>query len=116
MAQVRFAASRAARALLSSLSKHSSSSDACVTAHDAALTILLPAMCLNRYYVAEGVRAYSQETWRLVAGTNGRTLVAQRIDRVVPYYILQSKVPTPLDAAPIAVHAGCDPIRSHDRL
>ena len=25
---------------------------------------LIPRMCLNRYYVAEGVRNYSIETWR----------------------------------------------------
>jgi hypothetical protein len=25
---------------------------------------LVPRMCLNRYYVAEGVRVYSNDTWR----------------------------------------------------
>jgi len=29
---------------------------------------LVPRMCLNRYYVAEGVRNYSIETWRQVFG------------------------------------------------
>ena len=36
-----------------------------------------PQMCMNRYYVAEGVRAYSQETWRVVLGDQGREWVAR---------------------------------------
>lgn len=35
------------------------------------------AACLCRYYVAEGVRLYSQETWRLVMGDSGREWVAK---------------------------------------
>jgi len=35
-----------------------------------------------RYYVAEGVRLYSQETWRQVMGTTGRAKVAKYIDQV----------------------------------
>ena len=31
----------------------------------------------RRYYVAEGVRLYSQETWRLVMGERGREEVAK---------------------------------------
>ena len=30
--------------------------------------MLLPRMCLNRFYIAQGVKLYSQETWRLVFG------------------------------------------------
>lgn len=41
--------------------------------------ILLPRMCLNRYYAADGVRNYSQETWRRVTGTAGKELVEQYI-------------------------------------
>ena len=26
--------------------------------------LLIPRMCLNRYYVAEGVKIYSNDTWR----------------------------------------------------
>lgn len=37
---------------------------------------LVPRMCLNRYYVAEGVRIYSQETWKICFGESGRELVA----------------------------------------
>ncbi|CAG9464545.1 unnamed protein product [Pedinophyceae sp. YPF-701] len=53
--------------------------------------LLLPHMCLNRYYVAEGVRLYSQETWRLVMGERGREEVARCIAEVVAYYVAQSK-------------------------
>eukprot|EP00571_Detonula_confervacea_P013737 CAMPEP_0172298416 /NCGR_PEP_ID=MMETSP1058-20130122/1086_1 /TAXON_ID=83371 /ORGANISM="Detonula confervacea, Strain CCMP 353" /LENGTH=881 /DNA_ID=CAMNT_0013007691 /DNA_START=25 /DNA_END=2670 /DNA_ORIENTATION=- len=30
--------------------------------------MLLPRMCLNRFYLAQGVKLYSQETWKLVFG------------------------------------------------
>ncbi|KAG7166267.1 putative HEAT-like repeat-containing protein [Homarus americanus] len=42
---------------------------------------------LASYYVAEGVRLYSQETWRQVAGSEGKALVEKYIDSVVSYYI-----------------------------
>ena len=37
------------------------------------VTILLPRMCLNRFYLAQGVKLYSQETWKLVFGAHGNT-------------------------------------------
>ena len=80
--QVRFAASRAARELCLGVSEGD---------RDGVLAVLLPAMCLNRYYVAEGVRVFSQETWRMLMGDAGRERVAQHIEAVVPYYISQSK-------------------------
>lgn len=40
---------------------------------------LLPRMCLNRYYAADGVRMYSQETWRQVTGAAGKDLVQRYI-------------------------------------
>ena len=52
--------------------------------------LLLPRICLNRYYLAEGVRIYSQETWRLVTTLEeggGRKLVEKYIEEVVQYYI-----------------------------
>lgn len=52
---------------------------------------LLPRMCLNRYYVADGVRIYSQETWRRIAKTEGRELVQKYINPVVNYYVSQTK-------------------------
>mmetsp|Transcript_20102 Transcript_20102/g.37851 ORF Transcript_20102/g.37851 Transcript_20102/m.37851 type:complete len:622 (-) Transcript_20102:1635-3500(-) len=33
--------------------------------------MLLPRMCLNRFYLAQGVKLYSQDTWKLVFGNNG---------------------------------------------
>ncbi|KAG0607263.1 hypothetical protein M758_8G014500 [Ceratodon purpureus] len=51
---------------------------------------LLPAMCLNRYYGAEGLRLYSQETWQLVLGNTGKEEVAKCVDVVLEYYIAQS--------------------------
>jgi hypothetical protein len=44
-----------------------------ITAFEEALgdlvPMLLPRMCLNRFYLAQGVKLYSQETWRLVFGS-----------------------------------------------
>lgn len=48
-------------------------------------------MCLNRYYVAEGVRIYSQETWKLVFGDAGRELVCKNAGPICKYYIAQSQ-------------------------
>jgi hypothetical protein len=30
--------------------------------------MLLPRMCLNRFYLAQGVKLYSQDTWKIVFG------------------------------------------------
>lgn len=43
-------------------------------------------MYFARYYVAEGVRLHSQETWRQVAGSEGKALVEKYIDPVVGSY------------------------------
>jgi len=53
--------------------------------------ILLPAMCLNRYYVAAGVRIYSQETWKSVYGEEGKEIVAKFAKYVTEYYVSQAK-------------------------
>uniref|UniRef100_A0A6A7G1B8 Dynein axonemal assembly factor 5 TPR repeats domain-containing protein n=1 Tax=Hirondellea gigas TaxID=1518452 RepID=A0A6A7G1B8_9CRUS len=76
--QVRLAASVATRKFLTSLPP---------CAQHSCYPALLPRICLNRYYVAEGVRLYSQETWRQVAGTEGKSLVQQYMQHVVEYYI-----------------------------
>lgn len=47
---------------------------------------LLPRMCFNRHYVAEGVRVYSQETWRVVMGEGGTAAVAAVAGEVTAYY------------------------------
>ena len=51
--------------------------------------LLVPCMVLNRYYVAEGVKLYSQETWRLVMGSEGTAVVASVVDSVVPFFLAQ---------------------------
>ncbi|XP_071164390.1 uncharacterized protein [Mytilus edulis] len=77
--QVRLAASVATRKFLHSLPSEE--------VKDQFYSILIPRMCLNRYYVAEGVRIYSQETWRQTTEGEGRHLVEKYIDDVVNYYI-----------------------------
>lgn len=32
--------------------------------------MLLPRMCLNRFYLAQGVKLYSQDTWKMIFGSN----------------------------------------------
>jgi hypothetical protein len=48
--------------------------------------ILLPRMCLNRYYMAQGVKLYSYETWLLTVQDRGVDLVAAHLPAVVRYY------------------------------
>jgi hypothetical protein len=45
-----------------------------------------------RYYVAEGVRSYAQETWQLAMGGRGRLLVARHIQQVLNPCILPCRV------------------------
>ncbi|CAN8000002.1 unnamed protein product [Ixodes hexagonus] len=79
--QVRLASSEATRKFLLSFSEKD---------REPFFPELLPQMCLNRYYTADGVRIYSQETWRRIAKTEGRELVQRHITRVVDYYISQT--------------------------
>lgn len=44
--------------------------------------LILPHLCFNRYDVAEGVRYYSLDTWKLVLKTSGPAEVAKHIDEV----------------------------------
>jgi len=74
--QVRMAASVTARALLEALGQHA----------DEHLALLLPPLCLNRYYMAEGVRIYNQETWKKLAGHRGKQLVEKYAAETVAYY------------------------------
>lgn len=52
---------------------------------------LLPGMCLNRYYIAEGVRTYSHANWGLFMGAGGKELVVQFMPSVVSFYIQHSR-------------------------
>ncbi|XP_064483723.1 uncharacterized protein LOC135396603 [Ornithodoros turicata] len=81
--QVRLAASEATRKFLLAFPTEEE--------RQAFFPVLIPQMCLNRYYTADGVRIYSQETWRRIAKTEGRELVQRYIDPVVEYYISQTK-------------------------
>jgi len=53
---------------------------------------LLPRMCLNRFYMAQGVKLYSQETWEMVFATQdgntslGADMVARHSGAVARYY------------------------------
>jgi hypothetical protein len=78
--QVRMAASVLCRSLLSSLlaeQKHQAKQSATVNAVEEGASVstvlqtqvypkLLPRMCLNRFYLAQGVKLFSQETWEIV--------------------------------------------------
>ncbi|CAG5132048.1 unnamed protein product [Candidula unifasciata] len=81
--QVRMAGSVATRQFLVSLPTEK--------AREKFYPILIPRMCLNRYYMAEGVRIYSQATWQLITHGEGKTLVEKYIQEVVDYYILSTE-------------------------
>eukprot|EP00533_Pseudo-nitzschia_delicatissima_P003612 CAMPEP_0116104324 /NCGR_PEP_ID=MMETSP0327-20121206/14386_1 /TAXON_ID=44447 /ORGANISM="Pseudo-nitzschia delicatissima, Strain B596" /LENGTH=785 /DNA_ID=CAMNT_0003596551 /DNA_START=91 /DNA_END=2448 /DNA_ORIENTATION=+ len=49
--------------------------------------VLVPRMCLNRFYLAQGVKLYSHQTWKLVFPDNGVHVVVQTIAPVVRYYV-----------------------------
>ena len=81
--QVRYAASQAARSFY------------LIAKNDEGLRaefdpLLVPRMCLNRYYVAEGVKIYSNETWRLVHEDKGKEVICKYAKEVSEFYIQQS--------------------------
>eukprot|EP00934_Nitzschia_sp_Nitz4_P001880 Nitzschia sp. Nitz4//scaffold7_size249615//34946//37261//NITZ4_001144-RA/size249615-processed-gene-0.176-mRNA-1//-1//CDS//3329558343//1880//frame0 len=49
--------------------------------------ILIPRMCLNRFYLAQGVKLYSHQTWKQVFPENGLEIVAETIAPIVRYYV-----------------------------
>ena len=81
--QVRMAASIAARQFLLTQVEKSGISDLVGK-------LLLCRVCLNRFYVAEGVRNYNQETWSKVISSlgleSGRSLVKKHITDFTEYY------------------------------
>jgi hypothetical protein len=81
---VRLAASVAVRSLLAALPEASH--------REQYYSALLPPMCLNRYFVAEGVKCYSQDTWQLCMQGNGRAAVARHIEAVVDFYVATAQV------------------------
>lgn len=78
--QVRMAASVLCRVFLVTLQAQGDNMDDI-------FPVLLPRMCLNRFYMAQGVRLYSLETWKLVFPTQGLELVVQFLPAVVRYYV-----------------------------
>ncbi len=81
--QVRYAASIAGRKFVMA---------ATTEAHRAlCLPLVLPQLCLNRHYAADGVRFYSQQTWQMALGEDGKVWVARCISTVVSYYVEQAK-------------------------
>ncbi|CAI2359487.1 unnamed protein product [Moneuplotes crassus] len=80
--QVRFASCCAARAYYS----FAKTNDFLRQEYD---KVLIPRLCLNRYYVAEGVRNYSIETWRQVAEEKGIELVIDNVEYICQFYISQ---------------------------
>lgn len=51
--------------------------------------ILIPRICLNRYYAAEGVKLYNQETWKLLVGDYGKQKVTEHAFAIVEFYSSQ---------------------------
>jgi hypothetical protein len=80
--QVRFSASCATRAFYNFAKDKKELRDA----YDSKM---LPRMCLNRYYVAEGVRNYSLQTWKMVVADKGIQLIMDNADEVCKFYISQ---------------------------
>jgi len=76
--QVRLASSTATRAFLLSLDREE---------RRQFYPVILPRLCLNRYYLAEGVRIYSQKTWGEVVGAEGCSLVLAFLKETVEYYV-----------------------------
>ena len=56
---------------------------------DADHTVVLPRLCLNRYYIAEGVRVVTQRLWQDVVGDSGIALVRRHAEAFVAYYAAQ---------------------------
>jgi len=52
--------------------------------------LLVPRMCLNRYYVAEGVKIYSNDTWKQVHGDQGKQVICKYSKEVCAFYIIAS--------------------------
>lgn len=78
--QVRMAASVLTRVYLAALQKLS-------VDLDPLFPVILPRMCLNRFYMAQGVKLYSHETWKMIFQTGGIGYVAEHLPAVCRYYV-----------------------------
>ena len=80
--QVRMSAAMACRKLLQNVIDNSIPEDEQVKKEY--FCILLPPLCLSRYYVADTkFMLYSQESWRILAGSDGPVLVSQYVEQIV---------------------------------
>jgi len=92
--QVRMAASVLTRVLFVTVQSHTTTTPATAattaTVQDHPLATLfptlLPRMCLNRFYLAQGVKLYSHETWRTVMQDQGLARVVAYLPAVCRYY------------------------------
>uniref|UniRef100_A0A7S2UBJ5 Uncharacterized protein n=1 Tax=Attheya septentrionalis TaxID=420275 RepID=A0A7S2UBJ5_9STRA len=83
--QVRMAGSVLCRTYLTALASCSSSATSLL---EPLYPVLLPRMCLNRFYLAQGVKLYSHETWfQLFQTRNGMEAIAKHAGPVCRYYI-----------------------------
>ncbi|CAG5080421.1 Oidioi.mRNA.OKI2018_I69.PAR.g9583.t1.cds [Oikopleura dioica] len=78
--QVRMASSTAARAFLKALNEEERAKY---------YSLLLPPICINRYYIAAGVRIHNQETWRLLFPEKGVQVVESNIASFTSFYSAQ---------------------------
>lgn len=99
--QVRLRACYAARALM--LTKPGAEA-ANQDEDEACKSMLGPAICLNGHYMAEGIRSYCKETWRMVFQEAGAQYAAERASTYAEFYVSQmtSKDDFARDAACIA--------------
>eukprot|EP00347_Sterkiella_histriomuscorum_P007190 403349918 len=80
--QVRFAASHSARKIYELASEDQKQSID---------KLLLPRICFNRHYMAEGIKIYNQDTWKQVVGQEGKQYLAKLNEEVTEFYITQLK-------------------------
>ena len=82
--QVRFRATHCTLAFSQYISRHD------IKSYE--VDVLLPSICLNRYYIAEGVREVTQKVWVALVGQNGRSVIASSPEKFVQHYVQQLKV------------------------
>ena len=52
---------------------------------------LLPRLCVNRFYVAEGVKSAAADAWRSAVGPRGRETVAAHVAAVAAHYVVMMR-------------------------
>ncbi|CAD7961749.1 unnamed protein product [Amoebophrya sp. A120] len=57
------------------------------------IKLFAPFMCLNRHYVAEGVRLYSQENWKILNPFGGIPLILEVLDEITDAYCDSTNAP-----------------------